>query len=199
MALSDEAKKQARRAQRLVKAAVTSGDLIRPPLCELCGSEGDRALDGHHWNGYDEAHVLDVQWLCRTCHGRVHAGPQSWESLTPAQRSERSRQISLAITAEERSERSRRAGKAAMSKLSPEERSAFASLGGQTNARRQTADQRSDRARNARRHLSADRLSEIGRLGAAAQAAKLSPERRREIALNASKAATEARRRRQEM
>jgi DNA-binding transcriptional regulator YiaG len=55
------------RAHRAVRWALTTGALERPECCETCG----RAvrLDAHH---EDYARALDVRWLCRRCHGRVH-------------------------------------------------------------------------------------------------------------------------------
>lgn len=50
------------------------GILHKPNRCELCGKEPDniRKIVAHHPNGYDKKHVFDVQWLCISCHRRIH-------------------------------------------------------------------------------------------------------------------------------
>lgn len=64
-------------AHHRVQQAVRDGVLTRPNRCERCGRSKEdnngRAMDGHHWHGYGEAHVLDVIWLCQSCHMREHA------------------------------------------------------------------------------------------------------------------------------
>jgi hypothetical protein len=50
-----------------VHVAVVSGKLQKPEKCEACGGAGP--LHGHHHNGYNREHRLDVQWLCTRCHG----------------------------------------------------------------------------------------------------------------------------------
>lgn len=57
------------KARDAVKCAIRNGKLTRGP-CEFCGERDD--VQAHHHNGYDEAHRLDVKWLCRTCHNKVH-------------------------------------------------------------------------------------------------------------------------------
>lgn len=54
-----------KRAWNAVERALKSGKLIRPHKCECCGI--DCKPEAHH-RIYDDAHLLDVQWLCRTCH-----------------------------------------------------------------------------------------------------------------------------------
>jgi len=59
-------------ARRAVSAAVKAGTIEKPRECQRCGLVvGRRRLQGHHHNGYDDAHRLDVIWLCRTCHAVV--------------------------------------------------------------------------------------------------------------------------------
>ncbi len=47
--------------------AVSSGKLIKPLFCELCGKE--ELLHGHH---EDYNNRLLVKWLCRNCHALMH-------------------------------------------------------------------------------------------------------------------------------
>ncbi len=55
------------RAGALVQAAVARGRLHQGP-CEGCGSRA--RIDAHH---DDYSKPLDVRWLCRSCHLRLHA------------------------------------------------------------------------------------------------------------------------------
>ena len=57
-------------AHSAVYAAVADGSLIRPDCCEICGAACKP--EGHH-DSYDEDRRLIVAWLCRSCHGRIHA------------------------------------------------------------------------------------------------------------------------------
>lgn len=55
-----------KRCRRIVNAARRNGTFPqRPGACEQCGS----CVQGHH---PDYHKPLDVQWLCRSCHGKVH-------------------------------------------------------------------------------------------------------------------------------
>ncbi len=54
-----------RRAHRMVEYALAKGNLVRRS-CEHCSSQKSEA---HH---PDYSKPLDVIWLCRTCHGKVH-------------------------------------------------------------------------------------------------------------------------------
>ena len=61
------------RAQRAVAKAIIEGVLVRPAECEDCGRyDGwygeDINIHAHHTN-YTKP--LDVEWLCRQCHGSV--------------------------------------------------------------------------------------------------------------------------------
>lgn len=138
-----------------VARALRRGELVRPDTCERCGKSAaanGRGLDGHHHQGYDPAHILDLQWLCLSCHARVHGAPAAhavrtpeqylaiaqkgakalYERSTPEQRSERGRNAGRAggharaarLTAEQRSAISGKAGRAAQAKLSPEQQQA---------------------------------------------------------------------------
>lgn len=63
-------------AYRAVRAAIAAGTLVRPALCQSCGSSGSPMSDGraaiqaHHHHGYDRP--LDVLWLCVDCHAAHH-------------------------------------------------------------------------------------------------------------------------------
>ena len=61
-------------AQGQVQKAVRAGQLARPAACECCG-QTNRPPVGHHHNGYGPGDVLDVVWLCHSCHGNEHIGP----------------------------------------------------------------------------------------------------------------------------
>lgn len=54
------------KARIAVSHAITSGRLSRPSWCSHCLLPCKP--EAHHHRGYDEAHWLDVQWLCRPCH-----------------------------------------------------------------------------------------------------------------------------------
>ena len=56
-------------AQNKAKRAVKRGVLIRPNHCDYC-HESRRVL-GHH---RDYSQPLEVDWLCYSCHKRVHSG-----------------------------------------------------------------------------------------------------------------------------
>ena len=56
-----------RRARERLRDAVRYGKIAKPSLCQRCGVETPKhLLDGHHSN---YAKPLDVEWLCRSCHG----------------------------------------------------------------------------------------------------------------------------------
>lgn len=64
-----------RRARNAVYRALTSGELIRPDTCQQCGEKhSSKNITAHHHNGYDPEHEIDVEWLCRRCHGAKHGG-----------------------------------------------------------------------------------------------------------------------------
>lgn len=64
--LRNAARPEIPRARSAVQAALKSGELVRKP-CEVCGNPQSEA---HH---VDYAHALQVRWLCRFHHARVHA------------------------------------------------------------------------------------------------------------------------------
>ena len=51
----------------VVHRAVKSGTLKKPDCCEACSSTSK--IVGHH-EDYDKP--LEVEWLCRKCHGMLH-------------------------------------------------------------------------------------------------------------------------------
>lgn len=55
------------RARAEVFRALRAGKIQRGG-CEVCGAGNSEA---HHWS-YDQAHWLDVKWLCRTHHQEEH-------------------------------------------------------------------------------------------------------------------------------
>lgn len=53
-------------AHAAVHRAIKSGRLVRPNRCELCNTPGP--VIAHHWS-YAPEHRLDVDFICRRCHG----------------------------------------------------------------------------------------------------------------------------------
>ena len=56
------------KAYNAVAYAVQNGGLLRPEWCTACGEPG--WLVAHH---RDYLKPLEVEWLCRPCHGKLHA------------------------------------------------------------------------------------------------------------------------------
>lgn len=56
------------RCRNALTRAVKSGKIQRPDTCSDCG-KGSCQIQGHH---EDYSKPLDVIWLCRVCHGRLH-------------------------------------------------------------------------------------------------------------------------------
>jgi hypothetical protein len=54
-------------ARRRVESALKSGVLVKPENCEFC--KRDARLHGHH---EDYTKVLEVVWLCPSCHLKLH-------------------------------------------------------------------------------------------------------------------------------
>jgi predicted transcriptional regulator len=63
---------QQTKAAVALSIAVSRGILTRPKRCTLCRSNSKSfgGLHGHHAD-YDKP--LEVEWLCRSCHGKRHA------------------------------------------------------------------------------------------------------------------------------
>lgn len=55
-------------AHRMVKLAILHGDLVRPDTCSRCG-QPHAIIEAHH---HDYSLPLDVEWLCRDCHLKLH-------------------------------------------------------------------------------------------------------------------------------
>lgn len=70
-------------AHQALRSAINKGLIERGP-CEDCGAvHGDNGtiVDGHH----DQYHrPMDVRWLCRLHHRRVHRIPVSCEEIQEA-------------------------------------------------------------------------------------------------------------------
>ena len=58
------------RAHGMLSYAVKTGKIIKPSKCSQCGKSGK--IQGHHHNGYDKEHYLDVIWVCQPCHQLIH-------------------------------------------------------------------------------------------------------------------------------
>jgi rubredoxin len=52
----------------MVQQALREGRLTRLP-CQECGIE---PAQGHHHNGYEPGHELDLVWLCPKHHSAAH-------------------------------------------------------------------------------------------------------------------------------
>lgn len=175
-----------RAAYVAVQRALRDRKLIRPERCEDCGGHprAPRGLYGHHHNGYDGEHQLDVVWLCETCHGRTHCGPSTWQNVSREKRSERMRAVAHVwhetSTPEQRSEAVRKA----WANATPEERNQRAAKAAASLRAYNESTTREQRLEIARR-VPAPVRSAAGRAGGAAHAAK-SPEVRREIARKAA-------------
>ena len=66
-------------AQIRAKIAKRAGKLTSPGACQICNAPS--ALDMHHC---DYNKPLEVHWLCRRCHGRVHLVVQELACLASA-------------------------------------------------------------------------------------------------------------------
>lgn len=60
-------------AHKAVVRALRAGRLWNPRICSNCGAK-TRYLDAHH---DDYSKVLEVRWLCSSCHRRHHASCRS--------------------------------------------------------------------------------------------------------------------------
>lgn len=54
-------------AHTAVRKATVSGELVRPVQCSSCSSTN--RIEAHH---EDYSKPLDVVWLCRKCHNKLH-------------------------------------------------------------------------------------------------------------------------------
>jgi len=55
----------------IVQYAVNHGIIEKPDICSVCGNSGK--IEGHHPNGKDAAHIFDIQWVCHSCHMKIHS------------------------------------------------------------------------------------------------------------------------------
>lgn len=55
-------------AQSQLGNALRSGKIDKRKSCQCCDTE---KVEGHHWS-YEKEHVLDVFWLCKSCHTKEH-------------------------------------------------------------------------------------------------------------------------------
>jgi len=62
----DNDSKKVKKAKNAVNNAVTAGTIKRPEKCQKCKAKG--SVEAHHHKGYDEENMLDIQWLCMSCH-----------------------------------------------------------------------------------------------------------------------------------
>ena len=59
------------RARAKLRYAVKIGEINKPLYCEIvkCAS---KHVQGHHYKGYGDDHIYDVQWLCPKHHSLSH-------------------------------------------------------------------------------------------------------------------------------
>lgn len=144
-------------ARGALQRAVARGVVVKPNVCSGCGRTCEsRELDGHHHNGYDEVHWLDVEWLCKRCHGLVHGhAPQitveqrRQATVTRLERygpDERRETYLHSTTPEERTARARRVMSQLNEGRTPAERSTLARRAALSG----TSEERRERGKRAR-------------------------------------------------
>lgn len=93
-------KKEKGLARHLAFVALQEGFLVRPEACEGCGAKPDYKLHGHH---RDYRRPVDVEWLCRACHGQRHRAvhavqlPETTAIVRKLRKSERRQAIDAGI------------------------------------------------------------------------------------------------------
>lgn len=55
-------------AQTQLSNAIRDGKIIKDSHCQCCNTI---KVEGHHWS-YEKCNVLDVFWLCKSCHTKEH-------------------------------------------------------------------------------------------------------------------------------
>ena len=58
-------------ARKCVSRAIENKTISRPSNCSMCGGSSDRAIEAHH-HSYKKENWLDVIWVCRGCHNKIH-------------------------------------------------------------------------------------------------------------------------------
>ena len=58
-------------ARRAVYEAIKRGQLVRPETCSACGNGSHEPIHGHYECYHPENH-LNVDWLCKSCHYKLH-------------------------------------------------------------------------------------------------------------------------------
>lgn len=59
-------------ARSLLNKAINDGKIVRPDICQWCGSDyfyTGQVIDAHH---EDHSKPLDVIWLCKDCHAKCY-------------------------------------------------------------------------------------------------------------------------------
>lgn len=110
--MTPEDKAMRAKARRRVADAVRKGLLVRPLKCECCDSI--RHIEAHH---SDYAKPLEIRWLARDCHRRLHGRNRLTSSQVEA-KLEYNRQRRHVVT--ERRERRRRVTVYARARLASE-------------------------------------------------------------------------------
>lgn len=64
-----------RQAVLAVKYAVKTGKLVRGS-CIINDNNCHGRIEAHHLNGYEKDHWLDIIWLCRYHHEKIHIKPR---------------------------------------------------------------------------------------------------------------------------
>jgi len=68
-AFQEEHAAVAKQARGAIRSAIRGGHIVKPAACSSCGK--DCVPEGHH---PDYSKPLEVEWLCTSCHNRVHRG-----------------------------------------------------------------------------------------------------------------------------
>lgn len=65
-----------KKAVQMVNNRINKGTMTKPDKCELCAKKAK--VEGHH---EDYSKPLDVLWLCKSCHTKIHRGTYLGEEL----------------------------------------------------------------------------------------------------------------------